>query len=597
MRNNGTWLALLPGLIVTNVATAWAQDTTVVDDNPSRQTQAARAKRGEPATDSEWKTVVAGEATYGIGVRTSAQKSNLKPGGGNNSDDGNLNYPKGSAFANVVQGEIGVDVRHRSGYGITLSGMAWYDYNLIHHWVPHGNNPNNYVPGPLSDQGFLRQARFTGIDLLDTYVYGKIEPGLGTLDWRVGKVTLPREPGFTFVGGLRDLEARNTAASTRPGAQPNEAVIPFWGATARWAVTPLLRVEGFWQFAPERSESAGCGTFFASNDYTPQGCNRVFYNKAITEQQAAVAGVFIPRVDDITPKDRPEQVGLGVSYLIKPLGTRAGVYAAHYDSRVGYVSTLKGTGLGPNGGNSYLIDYPANKNLLSFTTATRIPSLNIGWLNEVTIINGQPLQQNPSLLLAAFLRGEGPYAPGAIAQPPRTVYQGYDRFRVIQVQTGARKEFGAGLGASSSFLAFEVGLKHVFGLPDRATRPYGRPEIDDACNTDAECDTLDGFVTSNAWAYRIHGGMTFGPIRGTAITLRPTFTFGHDVSGWAFDYAFVQDRKSIRLGLDADFTRYVFANISFAATRGGLFNTRKDRDFVVASVGIRFAPRDLGKNK
>jgi len=588
MRNNVARLAVLPGLIMTIVGAAWAQDTTVVDDDLSQQTQAARAKRGENATDSDWKTVVTGEATYGVGARTRDQKGSLKPGGGNNADDGNLNYPKNATFANVVQGDFAVDVRNRSGYGIKLSAMAWYDYNLIHHSVPHGNNPNDYVPGPLSDQGFDRQARFSGIDLLDSYVYGKSEAGLGTVDWRVGKVTLQRDPGFTFVGGLRDLDARNTAASTRPGAQPNEGTIPFWGATARWAVTPLVRVEGFLQFSPQKSVGAGCGTFFASNDYTPEGCNRIFYNKAITEQQNVAAGIFIPRNDDITPRDRPDQFGIGASYLLKDWGTRAGVYAAHYDSRAGYLSVLKGTGLGPTGGNSYQIEYPANKNLLAFTTATRVPSQNIAWLNELSITNGQPLQQNPSLLLAAFLRGQGAYAPDAIAQPAHTIYQAYDRFSVVQFQSGMRKEFGAGLGAASSFLAFEVGLKHVVGLPDRAARPYGRPEIDDACSTDAECATLDGFVTSNAWGYRIHGGLVFSGIGNTGITLRPNFTFGQDVKGWAYDYSFVQDRKSIRLALDADFTHNVFANITYAATRGGLFNTRKDRDFVLASVGIKF---------
>jgi len=159
MRNNVARLAVLPGLIMTIVGAAWAQDTTVVDDDLSQQTQAARAKRGENATDSDWKTVVTGEATYGVGVRTRDQKGSLKPGGGNNADDGNLNYPKNATFANVVQGDFAVDVRNRSGYGIKLSAMAWYDDNLIHHSVPHGNNPDNYVPGPLSDEGFDRQAR------------------------------------------------------------------------------------------------------------------------------------------------------------------------------------------------------------------------------------------------------------------------------------------------------------------------------------------------------------------------------------------------------------------------------------------------------
>jgi hypothetical protein len=50
----------------------------------------------------------------------------------------------------------------------------------------------------------------------------------------------------------------------------------------------------------------------------------------------------------------------------------------------------------------------------------------------------------------------------------------------------------------------------------------------------------------------------------------------------------VQDRKSVRLSLDADFAHDIFANLTYAATRGGLFNTRRDRDFVLASIGIKF---------
>jgi hypothetical protein len=42
------------------------------------------------------------------------------------------------------------------------------------------------------------------------------------------------------------------------------------------------------------------------------------------------------------------------------------------------------------------------------------------------------------------------------------------------------------------------------------------------------------------------------------------------------------------VSLDGDFGRYLFSRLTYAASRGGLFNTRKDMDFVVASVGIRF---------
>ena len=537
---------------------------------------------------SEWTTKLSGAVTVGAGVRTRAQKPTLKLGGGNNSDDGNINYAKDDIFSEIIKAYAKVDVQNRSGTGVVLSGMAWYDYNLNHHSVPHGNNPNNFLPGTLSDQGFDRQARFDGIELLDSYAYGKSEALGGPLDWRIGRLSVARDAGFSFTGGLRDLDARNTAASTRPGALAEEGVLPFWGTTARWAVTPALRLEGFLQFAQQKSIGPGCGTFFATNDYTPEGCNRVFYDKTVTERANVVRGTFIPRADDITPTNRPDQLGVNTSYLFESVGTRVSASYAHYHSRNGYTSVIKGRTLGPFTGAQYEIEYPADKNLFALTTSTRIASQQLIWINELSVISNQPLQLNPSSLLAGFLRGDGPLAADAIAQRPNTLYHGYDRFRVIQLQTGALKEFGAVLGATRTYVGAEVAIKHVVGLPDRAKRPYSRPEIDDVCSTDAECATLDGFVTSNAWGYRVRAGMDFPNVASSSITLRPSVTFAQDVRGWSYDYGFVQDRKSIRLSLDADLTRGVFGNLTYAASRGGLFNTRKDRDFSLASIGFRF---------
>jgi hypothetical protein len=273
---------------------------------------------------------------------------------------------------------------------------------------------------------------------------------------------------------------------------------------------------------------------------------------------------------------------------LRKLGTRVGISFAHYHSRSGYSSAIKGDRLGPAPGFGYKIEYPDHKNLLAFTTATRVPSHRIAWLNEISLTYGQPIQLNTSALLAAFLRGQGPLAADAIALPPNSLYHGYDRFRVLQAQTGALKEFGSMLGATKSYLAAEIGLKHVFGLPPSTLRPYSRPEVDDVCATDAQCATQDGFVTSNAWGYRVRYGMEFANIGGTGTTLRPTISFAQDVNGWSYDYGFVEGRKTVRLSLDGDFRRILFANLAYGATRGGLFNRRKDMDFVLASIGIRF---------
>jgi hypothetical protein len=550
----------------------------------------AMAQEVAATNSSEWTTQYRGAATFGVGVRTKQQKANLKPGGGNNSDDGDLNYAKGDTFNRVVKANGRLEIKHRAGTGVVLSGTTWYDDALVRHPVPHGNNPSDYVAGrPLSDSGFAREARFGGASLLDAYVYGSGEVLTGSLSWRVGRLTLQREAqGFSFPGGLRDLDARNTPAATRPGALADEEIIPFWGATARWTVSPGLRLDGFVQFEQQKNVGAACGTFFGASDYTPDGCDRVFFVKTITERENVVRGTFIPRAADATPANRPDQFGLSSSYLLRPLGTRVGISFAHYHSRSGYTSSIKGAKLGPAPGFGYEVEYPGNKNMLSFTTATRVPSQGISWLNEISVTNGHPIQLNPSSLLAAFLRGQGPLAADAIASPANSLYHGYDRFRVIQAQTGVLKEFGAMLGTAQSYIGAEVGIKHVVRLPDSTLRPYSRPELDDVCATEAECATQDGFVTPNAWGYRVRAGVEFANIGGTGISLRPSIAFAQDVKGWSYDYAFVQGRKTVRLTLDGEFGRYLFANLTYSASRGGLFNTRKDMDFLLASVGIKF---------
>jgi hypothetical protein len=538
---------------------------------------------------ADWTPEVKGAVTYGAGVRTHAQKAGLAPGGSSNTDDGNINYDKGDLFSSVAKAFGSLNMRNRSGLGIALSAMAWYDRNLESHDVPHGNNPDAYIPGPLSDQGFSHEARFKGLSLLNAHLYGSNQVGVGTLSWRVGRLAEQEATPFTFTGGLRDLETRNTAASSRPGALPEEGLMPVWAGKARWDVTPLARVEGFLQFRPEQSRGPGCGTFLSSNDYTEEGCNRVFYSHTLTERQNVLAGIFTARSPDVTPDSKPDRFGLGGSYNFAAIDTRIGGFYAHYHSRNNYTSVLRGAALGPTGGSTYLLEYPSDKNLFALTAETRLPGRGVRWNNELSVTNGQPVQLNTSDLQQAFLKGTGALGADAKAATPGSIYHGYDRFRVIQAQTGLVKDFENVLGAARGYVGAELGVKHVVGLPNVALRRYGRPEATEACATAAECAaTNDGFVTTNAWAYRIHAGLDFRNVGGTEIRLRPSATFTQDVKGWSYDYGFIQGRKSLRLALDADFTRAIFGNFTYAASRGGQFNTRKDRDYVLASMGVKF---------
>jgi hypothetical protein len=107
------------------------------------------------------------------------------------------------------------------------------------------------------------------------------------------------------------------------------------------------------------------------------------------------------------------------------------------------------------------------------------------------------------------------------------------------------------------------------------------------CTSPTACATNDGFVSATAWAYRMHVGIELDNVGGSGVMLRPALIFGQDVKGWSYDYAFIEGRKSARFSLDADFSRHVYANISYTISRGGQFNIRKDMDFVMASLGYK----------
>ncbi len=98
--------------------------------------------------------------------------------------------------------------------------------------------------------------------------------------------------------------------------------------------------------------------------------------------------------------------------------------------------------------------------------------------------------------------------------------------------------------------------------------------------------TNDGYVTRNTWSYRMRAGLDYAAANG--FYRKASLAFAHDAHGWSYDYRFAQGRKTVQLALDAELGPRLFANLTYVASRGGQFNTRKDLDSVLASAGARF---------
>lgn len=557
-----------------------------------------------------WKGNLSLIGTSGFGIRTRSADPRLVPiadgasagivgtaKSSGNDDDGEINYKGGDFFSAVIKASTVLDVHQEDNYGFHITSMAWYDYVLENTDVAFGNNPNNYRPNsPLSDAGAPEEARFRGAVVEDAYFYSKASLLGGNFSYRIGQQSLDWGRNLVIPGGLRDLAAQNQPAQNRPGALPQEAVIPFAGASFKWDVTSTLRLEGFYQVQWAMTVNNECGTFMSGNDYSPPGCDRVFYSSSLSNPQAVAKGAYAPRLADIRPSNDRDEFGLAASYLLRPLATRVGVYYAHYDSRIGYPDSVKGTAIGPSGGNAYLLDYPRAKDLVALSTSTQLKSMGLTILSEGSVTFHQPVQLNGSDQLNAFIAGSGPLAAEAAALPKGGILRAYDRYTVIQSEIGILKDFRPMLGASRESFGLEPGLKYTSGFPPINVRRYGRADLFGAApaagapcppGSSIQSCSESGFDTAFSWGYKARLEFEYDRIFNRDIVIRPAIGFAQDVRGWSYDGGFNQGRMFIRSELNASIGERYFGNVTYGISRGGEFNTKKDRDYVLMSLGVR----------
>lgn len=562
----------------------------------------------------DWSGALRATVTAGTAMRTSDRKTTLTPPGdgtylglrgvapgGVNTDDGNMNYDKGDLVSTVTKAIAELDVNHITGYGFFLRGKSWHDYTQAGQNVPLGNIPNGYDGGPLSDIGFPRGSRFSGVLLADAYVKGKTEVGGMPLTFRLGQQAIDWGPAFTMPSGLRDMNPRDFAAMSRPGALTEESMVPVVAAWLKADITPSATVEGFYQFLWRPSVTPGCGTFAATADYATQGCNKVFMTSSLSGPLQLATGRYGKRAEDIEARNSG-QFGVGGTYTVKEIGSRFGAYYtnthAHYPLAGSYKTFRTGTILIPGDpGNlnpRYVLEYPEDIHMVSATLGTQIPQFGLKLAAEVDHKFNQPVQLNPVDLLAAFMAGSGMLAADAAATAPGGHYDGYDRFHITQAQLAASKEMGTSLGGTLT-LGMETGFRYIHDLPDVNVRRYGRWDtfgqgpVNGTCpaGTSPKACTTDGFLTSFSWGYRLSANVAYTDVL-PGLDVKPSIAFIHDVSGWSYDQVFNEGRKAVRVALDGTYDKRFFFNLAYQNTLTWTYDPRGDRDQAVFSVGMKF---------
>lgn len=538
-------------------------------------------------------------------------------------DDGNLNYAKGDAFSTIIKGIHDVQLS-KGDFGAFVRFKYWYDYALKDGDVLHGNSGNGYIPNtPLSDDGFENNSKFSGIALLDAYVYGSFDIGDSSLDVRLGRQVLSWGESTFIQGGLNSTNPFDLPALRRPGATLKEGILPVGMLSANMGVTGNLSVEAFYQYEWEKTLIDNCGTYFANTDVAASGCNYISVSSP-TDKDGLEGGFAAERRADSEPDDGG-QYGLAMRYYAESLNdTEFGIYYMNIHSRVPLINAVR-TSLTPVAGTifipssldptpdkslsalnpAYLIEFPEDLKYYGVSFATNVGGMALS--GEISYKPDTPVQINGSEILngvfseAGFLR----FTPRVTDVAFGGEVKGYDELDVTQMQMTAVQFFENTLGASRITFIGEVGMIMTDGAED-SDQLYGRNTVFGLGDFDAggpyNCDNLvnnakmltgdcrtDGFVTDSAWGYRAKVVFDYADAF-AGITLKPGVYFSHDVSGYSADpgQQFSEGRKTVGLTLDALYSQKYSASIGYNNYFGGTHNVLTDKDYVSVSFGISY---------
>lgn len=530
-----------------------------------------------------------------------------------------LNFNKGDTISTALKGAFELDLK-RGNLGFFVRANVWRDLALGQDAVPYGNYANRFAANtPLGDSGFASSARYNNAEFRDYYGYGKFDLGEGkSLDAKVGRQVLNWGGAQLLGGGINAaINPSDYASQFRAGALPTDSKLPVGMVSAKLLINQDWNMEGFLPYEFRSAVLPGCGTFFDTASAFPQGCNMAAIVTpplvplaSASEAQQLVSGLYLHRAEDVNASD-VGQFGLAAGFKSTALNTDfkayvlnthssmlgvrmiveniVGAYAASIPQRLAHADGLKYANVYAQ--NNQLFGLSASKTL---DPATRL-------YGEVAYRPNAPVGMNSADVVAAFAtRSPTSFLAlnkGILAIAPGGTFDAYDRFGVITANVGGSKVLPKALGAERVLLVGEVGISQVKGLPDQNAMRYGRPlaygtaanSVGAACTdtVPGKTCTNDGFVTSNAWGFRLLASATYANVLAGA-SLTPSLLVARDVNGYSYDGSFSKGRSTLRPGLRLDWGNRYALDLQYTLFSGGSYNLAMDRSYLSLVASARF---------
>lgn len=565
-----------------------------------------------------------------------------------NTDDGDLNYPKGVASV-LLKATHDFELKWQN-FSIFARGYYFYDAENKGATMPHT---------PLSQAALLRVG--SNAVMLDSYIAGQFDLGSMPYTVKIGRQVISWGESTFIPNGINVINPIDVSRLRTPGSELREALLPVYAWDNTISLTDKLSLEAVWLLEFRKTEIDPDGTYFSTNDFASPGGNKVYLGfGALSDQQPLGA---IPRSND-HEHGNYGQWGLALRYLATDLNnTEFGFYYLRYSSRLPVISAVTPTTpvaplvpgalaslliqygaataatapataaqllsiyatapgllnaqqqalvagaqqvafLSAAATGSYFADYPKGIDMLGASFNTVIGASGIALQGEVSYKSNVPLQVDDVELLFATLSALNPVY-GANNQIGNFYGQmgreisGYRSMSVWQAQATATKVFGRILGADQLTMLLEAGATLVPNLPDKSVLRFDGSGTDTAGSAAEMINTgngvfpatpLSAFPDSFSWGYQLALKLDYNNLF-AGINVSPTLAFAHDVSGnTPLPLGnFLQNRKTVTLGADFTFQNQWTLELRYVNFSGaGSYNLLSDRDFVSATMKYSF---------
>jgi hypothetical protein len=564
--------------------------------------------------------------SYGVSIRAEDRDASLigiANGGTSrsvNEDNGDLNFDKGKAFANVIKATSELELKWRN-FGFFGRGMAFYDFDL------HDSDK-------LGTEGRKRLGK--DVVGLDGFIYGSFDPAGHTTRVRVGRQVISWGESTFIPNGINVINAVDVSKLRIPGSELKEAFLPATGVWGSVELTKAANLEGFYLTNHDRIRIDPKGSYFSNNDFASDDATMVFVGlgrrrdehrpfptnpvppgvPTISATSVALFGpydpaaaVWAPRSKDRDPSDNG-QYGVALRYLADNLNnTEFGLYFMNYHSRIPLFSGIRGaptsviTGsplqapicgvaalsqLCHTGTGTYFAEYPEDIKLYGISFNTQGP-FGVALQGEYSYRPNLPVQYaTVELLLAALgapnlitgftqIPGLPAGATTAALVPVGSYIQGYRRLKASQLQVTATKSIPNIANAEQLIMVGEAGVNYFHAFPTNVK--FNGPGLFlpatalGAAASGAFSVQPSGFATRMSWGYRLAARLEYAnAIAGG--NLAPRVAFTQDVKGVGPN--FNEDAKSYSLGLSWDYQRRWLVDLQYTSYFGGRFFSGTD---------------------